>query len=274
MIHSASREALTELRGRLTAATARFSTTEGLAGLSDELYGVSRVLFGEPRLRRALADPSTEAARRAELAGRLLDGKISASAMQIVRDAVSMRWSAPWDLVDSLELLADEVLFAAADDAGCIDQVEDELFRFERIVADQPQLMVLLDEPLTTTERKVQLLDSVVAAKVHPISRELLKHAVSSHRKHSVTLAIDDLLQAAAQRRDRSVAKVVSAVELTAGQQDRLIAALSELYGRPISVRTSIEPSVRDGLVVRIGDEVIDGSVAARLTQARNAMVG
>ena len=97
---------------------------------------------------------------------------------------------------------------------------------------------------------------------------------MASHRKHSVGFAIDDLLQAAARRRERSVAKVVSAVELSDAQQARLVAALTELYGRPISVRTAVEPAVRGGLVVRIGDEVIDGSVAARLTQARSALAG
>jgi F-type H+-transporting ATPase subunit delta len=70
------------------------------------------------------------------------------------------------------------------------------------------------------------------------------------------------------------VAKVVSAVALTSAQETRLTAALSELYGRPISVHTAVDPAVRGGLVIRIGDEIIDGSVAARLTQARNALTG
>ena len=171
MIHSASREALSTLGERMAAVAGRFSTADGLVELSQQLYGVSAVLFGEPRLRRALADPSTAAERRVDLADRLFDGKVSASALQVVRDAVSLRWSTPWDLVDSLEQVADEALFVAADSENCTDQVEDELFRFERILAEQPQLMVLLDEPSTTVERRAQLLDSVIQAKVHPITR-------------------------------------------------------------------------------------------------------
>ncbi|MGI8666324.1 MAG: F0F1 ATP synthase subunit delta [Jatrophihabitans sp.] len=273
-MHAASREALTALRERLEAVTGRFSTSDGLSGLSQELYAVAEVLNGQPRLRRALADPSTSATGRADLAGRLLEGKVGASALQIVREAVSLRWSASWDLVDSLELIADEALFSAAEQDGIADRIEDELFRFERILDAQSELTVLLDEASATADRRVALLDSVLGDKVHPITRQLLSHAVSSRRKHTVSFAIDELLEAASRRRNRSVARVVSAVELTTEQQSRLTAALTELYHRPISVRIALDPMVRGGLVVHIGDEVIDGSVAARLTQARSALAG
>jgi len=65
------------------------------------------------------------------------------------------------------------------------------------------------------------------------------------------------------------MARVTSAVALTRGQQDRLAAALSELYGRPINIRAAIDSTVRGGLLVRVGDEVIDGSIAKRLAEAR-----
>lgn len=274
MIHAASRGALSALRERLEAVTGRFSTADGLIGLSQELYSVAELLAGQPRLRRAVSDASTDPQRRADLVDRLLEGKIGGSALQVVRDAVGLRWSTPWDLVDSLESVADEALFSAAANDNVLDRVEDELFRFERILDGQSELAVLLDEVSSTAQRRVELLDSVVGGKVHPITRELLQHAVTSRRKHTVSFAIDDLLEAAARRRDRSVAKVLSAVELSAAQQSRLTSALTELYSRPISVRAAVDPSVRGGLIVRVGDEVIDGSVAARLTQARSALAG
>jgi F-type H+-transporting ATPase subunit delta len=274
VIHSASRESLAELQQRLEAVTTRFSTSDGLSGLAQELHAVAQLLMTQPRLRRALADGSTAAERRAELASRLLENKVSASALQVVREAVSLRWSSPWDLVDALELVAADVLFVAAEGDRVLDQVEDELFRFERVLDSQSELAVLLDEATVSPQRRVQLLDALAADKVHPVTAELLRHAITSGRKHSVGLAIDDLLVRAAKRRNRSVAKVISAVDLTPEQQDRLTAALSELYHRPISVRTAVDPTVRGGLVVRIGDEIIDGSVAARMLQARAALAG
>jgi F-type H+-transporting ATPase subunit delta len=273
-MHAASRNALTELRGRVDAVIARFSTADGLTGLAQELYEVVDLLIMQPQLRRKLADPSTEAERRANLAGGLLEGKVLASTVQVVRDAVSLRWSSAWDLLDALEITADNILFAAAEQGGVLDEVEDELFRFGRILDADSALTTLLDDYSAAADRRVELVRGLVAAKVDAITARLLEHAVASQRKRSVTHAIDDLLQLAAERRNRSMARVVSAVGLTRAQEARLTATLTEMYGRPITIRTAIDPNVRGGLVIRVGDEVIDGSVASRLASARNALAG
>ena len=200
---------------------------------------------------------------------------MSASALQLVQAAAEQRWSSPWDLLDSFETAGNEVLVAAAENEGVMDRVEDELFRFERILDAESDLSVLLDEAeRAPTRRRRELLARVLGGKVHPLTQALLDHAVASQRKRSIILAIDDLIQAAAARRERSVARVASATELSDQQQRDLAQALTELYGRAIEVRCSIDPSVRGGLVVRIGDELIDGSVASRLNQARAAFAG
>lgn len=274
MMHAASRQALATLRERLDGVTGRFSTAEGLTGLAQELYQIVDLLSNQPRLRRRLADPTIPAEARADLVGRLLDDKISASAVQLVRDAVSLRWSSPWNLLDALETTADEVLLGAAEQDGVIDRVEDELFRFERVLEAESRLATLLDEVTAEASRRVELLRAVLGDKVHAITRALLEHAVASQRKRRVTLAIDELLDLAAARRERSMARVLSAVELTREQQSRLAATLSELYARPIDIRTAVDPAVRGGLVIRVGDEVIDGSVASQLAIVRKALAG
>jgi F-type H+-transporting ATPase subunit delta len=273
-MHAASRQALRTLRQRLDEVAGRQADPDGLIQLAGELVAVAELLTRQPRLRRMLADPSTDADRRSDLVARLLTGKVAGNTVQLVREAVALRWSSPWDLVDALELFAADVLLAAAENAGALDQVEDDLFRFGRILDAYSDLAALLDEVSVPAGRRVELLDQVAGSKVHPITRELLAHAVASPRRRALTFAIDDLLTAAAARRERSIAKVISAIPLTPAQENRLATVLSEQYHRPISVRIAIEPEVRGGLVVRIGDEVIDGSVASRLTEVRRALAG
>jgi F-type H+-transporting ATPase subunit delta len=273
-MHAASRQAQHTLRQRLDQVAGRQAQADGLIELARELVAVAELLSRQPRLRRMLADPSTEADRRSDLVARLLTGKVAGNAVQLVREAVRLRWSSPWDMVDALELFAADVLLAAAENAGVLDQVEDELFRFERILDGYSDLAALLDEGVVPATRRLELLDQLVGGKVHPITRELLAHAVASPRRRAMSFAIDDLLTAAAARRDRSIAKVISAIPLTDAQENRLAEVLTEQYQRPISVRVAIEPEVRGGLVVRIGDEVIDGSVASRLTEVRRALAG
>lgn len=272
MKHAASREALAALRESVDDVAGRFSTAQGMTGLAQELYEVVDLLITTPRLRRVLADPTTLPAGRADLVGTLFDGKIGASSAQLVRAAVSQRWSSPWDLLDALETTADDVMFGAAEQDGVLDEVEDELFRFERVLDAESRLTATLDDATAEAGRRVVLVRDVLTDKVHPITRMLLEHAVASQRKRSVTLALDDLLELAAARRNRSMARVVSASELTTDQVTRLAAALTEMYGRPINIRAAINPAVQGGLVIRVGDEVIDGSIAARLASARAAL--
>jgi F-type H+-transporting ATPase subunit delta len=219
-------------------------------------------------------DPASDADGRAQLAANLLQGKVSAQTIEIVKAAVAQRWSSPWDLTDALERAGDDSLFASAESQGVIDTVEDELFRFERVLDSSGDLAALLDERGATAERRNGLLDSVIAGKVQPVTLQLLHHSVASDRKRSIALAIDDLLGAAAARKEQSIARVTTPVELTAEQSARLAAALTELYRRPINVRTAVDASIRGGLVVRVGDEVIDGSITTRLLQARSALAG
>lgn len=272
MMNAASREALATVRERLDAVANRFSTTDGRIGLARELHSVGALLSGEPRLRRTLADAATEAEARGALVAGLIEGQVSGTASELIRLAVEQRWSTPWDLVDALEELADDALFAAAESDGQLDEVEDELFRFERILDSHSDLTTLLDAAAVPAQRRRDLLRSLLADKASPVTMELLEDAVSSSRKRNIELAIDRLLDAAALRKERSIARVVSAVDLTARQESRIAAALEALYGRRMSVRTEIDPQVRGGLVIRVGDEVIDGSVAARFAAVRKAL--
>ncbi len=274
-MHAASRAALRELRKRLETVTGQAAGSDELTELARQLTAVAELLAGQPRLRRAIADPSTESERRADLVARLLTGKISANSLQLVREAAALRWSAPWDLPDALELVADDALLVAAENSGVLDRGRG---RAVPVRADPGRQLRAVGaagrgRPCRPTAGSA-CSTRWSAARCTRSPVQLLEHAIASRRQRAVTFAIDDLLDAAAQRRERSVAKVVSAVELTAEQQSRLTEALTELYRRPISVRIAVEPAVRGGLVVRIGDEVIDGSVAARLTQVRRALAG
>jgi F-type H+-transporting ATPase subunit delta len=274
MMRSASRHALEQLRERQQSVFGGRISADTLTTLADELYSVADLLVTQPRLRRTVGDPATAPEQRSRLVEQLLSGKVDKRTLELTRTAAGLRWSSPWDLTDALEGAGDDALFAAAEKGRSLDQVEDELFRFERVLQNEGEISGLLDEFTAEPQRRMKLIDSLLANKVAPVTLALLHHAVASQRKRHLGQAIDDLLEKAAVRQERSTARVISAVELTAQQTERLASALTELYGRPISVRTALDPDVRGGLVVRVGDEVIDGSIATRFANARAAMAG
>jgi F-type H+-transporting ATPase subunit delta len=274
MIRSASRQALTELQKEEDAVFEGRVSADTLGKIAGDLYAVADLLVTQPRLRRTLGDPATAPEGRSKLIESLVTGKVDAKSLRLATTAVALRWSSPWDLCDALEGAGDDALFAAADKQQKLDTVEDDLFRLERILEAEGEASALLDEAVVEPARRNELLDRLVANKVDGVTLQLLHHAVASQRKRSVVLAIDDMLERAAARRDRTVARVTSAVPLSDAQEQRLAQLLSRLYGRQMSVRTALDPHVQGGLVVRVGDEVIDGSIAHKLAMARAALAG
>lgn len=269
-MQSTSRDSLAALRGELDALIDSGADASAVAG---DLHGFANVLDAQSRLRRMLSDPAAPTERRQGTATTLLGGKVGSASLGVISSAVAARWSSPFDLVDSLVELGNQAIFGAAQKAGSLPTMEDELFRFGRILESESSLTTLLDDQSVQLSRRTSLLESVLGDKVQPLTRQLLVQALSQ-RGRGYALRVEGLADDAAARQDRSVAKVRSAVPLSDAQEERLAQALTATYGRPIGVRTEVDPTVRGGLVIRVGDELIDGSVASRLATARAALAG
>jgi F-type H+-transporting ATPase subunit delta len=271
LLQSASRESLAAAEETLDRAIDAGRPAD-LIRLGDELFAVLALLVREPALRRALADPATPATARSGLADRLLGDKIGKSAVHAFSDLVSSRWSRPSDLTEAVEVLARRSVLGAAEKDGTLDDVEDELFRFGRVLDREPQLAALLADENTPADQRVGLLSGLLTGKVSPVTAKLLEHTVRNPRGRSLDRAAEELSELAAARRERYVAHVRAPGPLTDTQERRLTEALTRLYGRPISLQVEPDDSLLGGLVVRVGGEVIDGSIAGRLAAARRTL--
>jgi F-type H+-transporting ATPase subunit delta len=252
----------------------RVNTDAEMLDVAGELFAVGRLLDGQPALRRALSDPSGKPDDRAALAARLFSGKVSGVTLDLVETVARQRWSRPSDLVDAMTTLGTEAALDAADTAGTLDDVEDELFRFGRIVSGNRELSRILSDRSAPIEGTGALIDRLLAGKVSPVTDLLLRNVLTSRRVGSAEVAVERLSEAASRRRGQSVARVTTAVALTTAQEERLTAVLGRLYGRTIGLQVTVDPDVLGGLVVQVGDEVIDGSVAHRLEAARRRLAG
>jgi F-type H+-transporting ATPase subunit delta len=264
-----SRASVAELEERLVPLTASAATA---VTLGNELFTVAGLLASQPVLRRALADPSRPADARAGLASSLLAGRVSEAAAGLVAAAAAARWSAPGDLTDAVEQLAAQAIVAAADAEGRLDELEDELFRFGRIVASQPELRIALTNPFVSGGAKRDLLAGLLAGKVTPEALRLITEAAVSPLGRSLDVSLEHYAHLAARRRESLVAEVRVAVALTAQQRGRLAATLAAAYGHQVHLNVVLDPRVTGGMTVRVGDELIDGSVATRLAEARRKL--
>lgn len=271
-MNGASREALAAARERLDTLTD--STSADAVGLADELAAVTVLLDRESTLRRALTDPGQPGEAKAGLAQRLLGGQLGGAALDLVTGMVRARWSQSRDLVDAIEELADSADLIAAERTGALDDVEDELFRFGRIVSGSSELRAALADRVATAQAKATLLHSLLGGRVSPVTERLVSRLVTAPRGRSLDAGIESLSRLAAARRDRMVAEVVSAIPLSDGQKRRLGDALARIYGRRVHLNLDVDPAVLGGVRVQVGDEVINGSIADRLDEAARKMAG
>jgi F-type H+-transporting ATPase subunit delta len=237
--------------------------------LGQELFAVVDLLAGTPALRRALTDPSRSAAARVGLVEQLLSGKVGGAAVKVAVALVTVRWAAAGDLTAATESLAVAALLAAAEQAGRLEQVEDELFRFARIVAGDPGLRDAFSSRAEGADRKIELVRALIGGKSAAETVVLAGQAAAHPRGLRTEAVLESLVEAAAVRRRRLIAQVVSARPLTETQRDRLAAALSAAYGRAIQVNADVDPRLIGGLRVHVGGELIDASVASRLADAQ-----
>lgn len=242
--------------------------------LGDELLAVVGVIDGSATLRRALGDPSRESTEKQALAEQLLDGKVSAETIVVVKNVVGQRWATERDLSDTLEELAVTAILAGAEQAGRIDRVEDELFRFERIVAGNPELRDRLANRQGDIEAKARVVDELLRGKAADETVRLAHLAVTAPRGRKFERTLELYLQLAAKRREQVTAVVTAAADLTEQQRERLAAALQNIYGKPVLLQVVIEEQVLGGIRVQIGDEVVDGTVLRRLDEARRHLAG
>jgi F-type H+-transporting ATPase subunit delta len=272
-MEASSREAMARTRERLAEVT-RGAAGPALLSLADELFAVARLLDGQLSLRRALADPSGKPEERAALVRRLFGSRLSAEAVALLETMAEQRWSRPIDLVDAATAMAIEASLAAAEARGELDDVEDELFRFARIVSGNRELGRILSDRKAPAEGKAALLDRLLSGRVSPVTEQLLRNVLTGPHAGSAEEAVERLSEVASRRRGQSVAWVTSAVALTPAQEQRLTDTLGRLYERPVGLQVTVDPSVLGGLIVRVGDEVLDGSIAHRLEVARRRLAG
>ena len=265
-----SRKSLVASRALLDAAV-KGADANSASAMSSELFFVAEVLSTNIAVRRALTDPSRDGTAKAAFISDLLGKKIGALALGLVTELSSLRWSAPKDLVLVLEQLAIEAEASAANIAGELDRVEDELFTAATAFAGSSELRKALTSDATNAKATL-VADILKGASVSTV--KLVSQMVNAWRGRSIESAFADYQWALAARRNRVIALVRVAAPLSQAQLDRLTTSLTSKVGQPVRINIEIDPTVLGGVSVKFADEIVDGSVSNRLAGAARALAG
>jgi len=265
-----SRKSLVASRVSLDAAI-KGADAKSASALSSELFFVADVLSTNIAVRRALTDPSRDGTAKAAFISDLLGKKIGALALGLITELSSLRWSSPKDLVLVVEQLAIEAEASAANIAGELDRVENEIFTAATAFASSSELRKALTSDATNAKATL-VADILKGASGSTV--KLVSQLVNAWRGRSIESAFADYQWALAARRNRVIALVRVATPITQAQLDRLTATLTSKVGQPVRINVEIDPSVIGGVSVKFADEMVDGSVSNRLAGAARALAG
>ncbi len=270
-MRSASRDALADLLKQFNE-IAEGLDDNGLSTLADDLTAVAASLSREAVVTRYLTLPAEDPSPRVRMIERLVSDKVGQPALEVLKSAVAERWSAQSDLVDAVELVSRSALLVRADRAGHLDEVEDQLFLFSRVLDAQPRLAILLGDYEVAADTRIGLLRNVLSGAgtgVDAITADLLSKTVELLRGQSAENAVLGLAEVAVARRGEVVAHISAATELSDAQRTRLTEVLNRIYGHPVAAQLHIDPELLGGLAISVGDEIIDGTLSSRLVAAQ-----
>ncbi|WP_276652008.1 F0F1 ATP synthase subunit delta [Corynebacterium vitaeruminis] len=272
-MHAASREALATVSSNLDTALSEGTNAVAVgAQTGTELFDVVDSLDGDRQLRIAVADASAAPEQRAGLVSAVFGNKVSQSTLEVIISAARQTWSSPREFRAGLIELGRRALLRSAENQGQLAQVEDELFSLSRLLEKEPSLTLLLDDRSTDGIRKRELLAKVLYGKVTSVTEALALQVIGRREKNSID-DINALSKQAAALQGREVAEVVSAAQLNDGQKQALAQKLERIYGREMNIHSEVDPSLLGGMVIRVGDEVIDGSTSGKLERLRTTLV-
>jgi F-type H+-transporting ATPase subunit delta len=281
------------------------SSSRDVSRLAEDLASIRDVISGSADLRLVLTDSGIPAHARRGVISDLWGSRASADAMRLLAyvieadraaevaddiDWLATRAAASRDglveygsgvlghhaALERIDGYATAVLEPVQDQGlaarvasqlrhSTLGDVEDDLFRFQRIVAGSTELSdALTSRDLPPAVRR-SLVESLLGSKAAPATVRLAGYAATVGRARDYLSLLDALVERVASETQRRIASVRAPVDLTDAQQQRLAAALSRLVGQRVEVRVIVDPSVLGGFVANIGDTVVDGSARHRL---------
>jgi F-type H+-transporting ATPase subunit delta len=268
-LRAASRESLAALVDKFDQLTADLAADQ-LSSVADDLASVTSLLARESVLTRHLADPADDPTPKLNLLETLLEGKVGDTSLEVLKAAVSGRWSSDANLVDAVEHVARLALLVRAEREQVAGDVEEQLFRFSRVLDAQPGLATLLGDYSTPAAGRIKLLRDVLGSGsgVNATTVQLLSQTIELLRGERADEAVLELAELAVARRGEVVAHVSAAADLSDAQRTRLTEVLTRIYGHPVSLQLHIHPQLLGGLNIAVGDEVIDGTLSSKLAAA------
>lgn len=157
---------------------------------------------------------------------------------------------------------------------GAVDLVESDLGLVGLVLESSPDLKEVLFNPLLPAARKHEIVRLIFEGKIHDLTFSYLNLLIDKRREEAILTTEREFVRLAEERRGVAHAEAVSAVPLARDEVAELKERLAALTGKTVELTTDVDPDLIGGVLVRIGDRVMDGTVKGYLERIREEMIG
>jgi F-type H+-transporting ATPase subunit delta len=281
-----------------TAAVFESVAPEDRAALASDVEAVDRLVRDTDQLRVALSDTAVSPRARRAILSELLEGRVDTPARQLCAFAVfavgapevtiALEWVShrarnnAEDRPLTLATLGHHAArrrvggYAAAvfedSTTGQLEEIEDQVFRFVRIVESTPPLLRVLSDRDVPVARRQGIVDDLLVGKADDTTVRLVRFVITGGRSRDLIGTLDWLVEQAASARGWRVARVTSADEIDQRQRERLAETLSGWTSGPVELQVTVDPTLLGGIVIEIGDLQVDSSARSKIDRLREQM--
>jgi F-type H+-transporting ATPase subunit delta len=163
-------------------------------------------------------------------------------------------------------------LFELALEGQMIDQILAEYEFVKNSFDEFPDFLEIVKSPKISVVEKKTILKDTFGGKVSDVLLNFFSVLVDKKRSDVIRDVYDDLIIMADDNKGLVVARVESVIPLEANEIEVLEAKLNKVTGKTVTVDNVINPEIMGGLVVKVGDKVVDGSVKRKLDNMKHEL--
>ena len=166
-----------------------------------------------------------------------------------------------------------DALFEAAREAGRMDDMYEEVLELQKLLQANEELQKMMENPKVIREDKENVIETVFRGRISDEIVELMKLMIAKGRYSNIESVFDYFIGLVKEEKKIGIAYVTTAVELTDGQKDEIVRRLFETTRyESFEMNYAVDASLIGGMVIRIGDRVVDSSIKTKLYELSKSL--